>query len=85
MNTIRTAAADTRIGLMLTIISAASFGVIPIFARLAFNAGLNPLQSYSYDFPLLPLCCGQQATNGKVSYNKKSERTKSNIRSRHKR
>ncbi|MGZ3611957.1 MAG: hypothetical protein ACXWPS_08010 [Ktedonobacteraceae bacterium] len=39
MNNIRTAAANTRIGLMLTIISAASFGVMPIFARLANNAG----------------------------------------------
>ena len=43
MKNIRTAAADRRIGLMLIIISAASFGVMPIFARLAYNAGAEPI------------------------------------------
>ena len=43
MKNIRTAAADRRFGLVLIIISAASFGVMPIFARLAYNAGAEPI------------------------------------------
>lgn len=43
MKSIRTATADRRFGLMLIIISAASFGVMPIFARLAYNAGSEPI------------------------------------------
>jgi hypothetical protein len=43
MKNTRTAAADTRIGLLLTIIFAASFGVMPIFTRLAYNAGAEPI------------------------------------------
>jgi drug/metabolite transporter (DMT)-like permease len=43
MKNIRTAATDRRIGLVFIIISAASFGVMPIFARLAYNAGAEPI------------------------------------------
>ncbi len=43
MKNIRTAAADRRFGLVLIIISAASFGVLPIFARLAYNAEAEPI------------------------------------------
>ncbi len=39
MEYIKSAAANRRIGLILIIISATSFGVMPIFARLAYNAG----------------------------------------------
>ena len=43
MKNIRSAAADRRFGVVLIIISAASFGVMPIFARLAYNAGAEPI------------------------------------------
>src|SRR5215471_3155747 len=43
MQKIRTAASNRRLGLVLIIISAASFGVMPIFARLAYNAGAEPI------------------------------------------
>ena len=43
MKHIQTATVDRRIGLALIIISAASFGVMPIFARLAYNAGAEPI------------------------------------------
>jgi drug/metabolite transporter (DMT)-like permease len=43
MKSIQTAEADRRFGPVLIIISAASFGVIPIFARLAYNAGAEPI------------------------------------------
>lgn len=43
MKHIQTATLDRRIGLALIIISAASFGVMPIFARLAYNAGAEPI------------------------------------------
>jgi drug/metabolite transporter (DMT)-like permease len=43
MKNIRTAAADRRFGVVLIIISAASFGVMPIFTRLAYNAGAEPI------------------------------------------
>jgi drug/metabolite transporter (DMT)-like permease len=36
-------AANRRLGLILIITSAASFGVMPIFARLAYNAGAEPI------------------------------------------
>ena len=39
----QTAETDTRIGLMLTIISAASFAVMPITAHFAYNAGAEPI------------------------------------------
>src|SRR6516225_7334877 len=43
MQKIRTAVTDRRFGMILIIISAASFGVMPIFARLAYNAGADPI------------------------------------------
>jgi len=43
MEYIKSAAANRRIGLVLIIISATSFGVMPIFARLAYNAGAEPI------------------------------------------
>jgi drug/metabolite transporter (DMT)-like permease len=42
MKSIQTAA-DRRFGPVLIIISAASFGVMPIFTRLAYNAGSEPI------------------------------------------
>jgi len=43
MEYIKSAKANRRIGLILIIISATSFGVMPIFARLAYNAGAEPI------------------------------------------
>jgi drug/metabolite transporter (DMT)-like permease len=43
MKNIQSAAANRRFGMALIIISAASFGVMPIFARLAYNAGAEPI------------------------------------------
>jgi drug/metabolite transporter (DMT)-like permease len=43
MKYIRSIAANRRSGMILIIISAASFGVMPIFARLAYNAGADPI------------------------------------------
>jgi drug/metabolite transporter (DMT)-like permease len=43
MKHIQTATVDRRIGLALIIISAASFGVMPVFARLAYDAGAEPI------------------------------------------
>src|SRR5260370_35718972 len=43
MKNIQSVAANRRFGLVLIIISAASFGVMPIFARLAYNAGAEPI------------------------------------------
>jgi drug/metabolite transporter (DMT)-like permease len=36
-------AANRRLGLVLIITSAAAFGVMPVFARLAYNAGADPI------------------------------------------
>lgn len=43
MKNIHSIAANRRLGMILIIISAASFGVMPIFARLAYNAGADPI------------------------------------------
>jgi drug/metabolite transporter (DMT)-like permease len=43
MKNIQSVAANRRLGLVFIIISAASFGVMPIFARLAYNAGAEPI------------------------------------------
>jgi len=43
MKYMKSAITNRRFGLVLIIISAASFGVMPIFARLAYNAGAEPI------------------------------------------
>jgi drug/metabolite transporter (DMT)-like permease len=43
MKYIQSAVTDRKLGLILIITSAASFGVMPIFARLAYNAGAEPI------------------------------------------
>ncbi len=43
MKYIQSAAVNRRLGLIFIIISAASFGVMPIFARLAYHAGAEPI------------------------------------------
>ncbi len=43
MKYIRSATVNRRLGMILIITSAASFGVMPIFARLAYNAGADPI------------------------------------------
>ncbi len=43
MKNIQSAAANRRLGFIFIIISAASFGVMPIFARLAYTAGAEPV------------------------------------------
>jgi drug/metabolite transporter (DMT)-like permease len=43
MKYIHSIKANRRLGMILIIISAASFGVMPIFARLAYNSGADPI------------------------------------------
>jgi drug/metabolite transporter (DMT)-like permease len=43
MKYIHSIATNRRLGMILIITSAASFGVMPIFARLAYNAGADPI------------------------------------------
>jgi drug/metabolite transporter (DMT)-like permease len=43
MKYLHSVAANRRLGMILIIISAASFGVMPILARLAYNAGADPI------------------------------------------
>jgi drug/metabolite transporter (DMT)-like permease len=43
MKYIHSIAANRRLGMILIIISAASFGVMPVFARLAYDAGADPI------------------------------------------
>ncbi len=43
MKYLQSAVTTRRLGLILILISAASFGVMPIFAQLAYNAGAEPI------------------------------------------
>lgn len=68
MKNIQSAAANRRFGLVLIIISAASFGVMPIFARLAYNAGAEPITVLFLRFTIAAVVMNLIMVLGRTAY-----------------
>jgi drug/metabolite transporter (DMT)-like permease len=68
MEYIKSAKANRRIGLILIIISATSFGVMPIFARLAYNAGAEPITVLFLRFTIAALVMNLIMVLGRTVY-----------------
>ena len=68
MKNIQSVAANRRFGLVLIIISAASFGVMPIFARLAYNAGAEPITVLFLRFTIAAVVMNLIMVLGRTAY-----------------
>jgi drug/metabolite transporter (DMT)-like permease len=68
MKNIQSVAVNRRFGLILIIISAASFGVMPIFARLAYNAGAEPITVLFLRFTIAAVVMNLIMVLGRTAY-----------------
>jgi len=68
MKNIQSVAVNRRFGLVLIIISAASFGVMPIFARLAYNAGAEPITVLFLRFTIAAVVMNLIMVLGRTAY-----------------
>jgi drug/metabolite transporter (DMT)-like permease len=68
MKNIQSEAVNRRFGLVLIIISAASFGVMPIFARLAYNAGAEPITVLFLRFTIAAVVMNLIMVLGRTAY-----------------
>jgi drug/metabolite transporter (DMT)-like permease len=68
MKYLQSAIAHRRFGMMLIIISAASFGVMPIFAQLAYNAGAEPVTVLFLRFSIAAVVMNLIMIMGRTAY-----------------